>query len=105
MPGYKKWFSKLATSDPHTCAGDPGAALGSPVTVKEAARAWAHGQDRARAWTQAPAASFAVAGDPKAAPGSPAYMCGSEVANLANFYVVDSARAARLQTSARLPGY
>ena len=99
------FFSKLATSDPHSYAGDPGAALGSLATAKEAARAWAHGQDRARARTQAPAASFAVAGNPKAVPGSPAYVCGSEVANLANFYVVDSARAARLQTSARLPGY
>ena len=94
MPGYKTCFSKLATSDPHSYAGDPGAALGSPATTKEV-------RDR----TQAQATSFAVAGNPKAAPGSPAYVCGSEVANLANFYVVDSARAARLQTSAQLPGY
>ena len=69
-----------ATSDPHSYAGDSGAALGSPA--KEAARAWAYGQDRARARTQAPATSFVVAGDPKAAPGSPAYECGSEVADL-----------------------
>ena len=62
-----------------------------PATTKEAARAWAHGQDRARARTQAPAASFVVAGDPKAVPRSPAYECGSEVANLANFHLADSA--------------
>ena len=62
-------FSKLATSDPHSYAGDPGAALGSPATTKEAARAWAYGQDRARGRTQAPAASFVVAGNSKAALG------------------------------------
>ena len=82
-----------------------GAALRSPATTKEAARAWAYGQDRARARTQAPAASFVVAGDPKAAPRFLAYMFGSEVANLANFHEVDSAGAARLGVSARLPGY
>ena len=81
------------------------AALGSPATTKEAARAWAYGQNRARARIQAPAASFVVAGDPKAAPGSPAYECGSEVANLGNFHEVDLATAARLRISARLPGY
>ena len=64
-----------------------------------------YGQDRARARTQAPAASFVVAGDPKAAPRSPAYECGSEIANLGNFREADSARAARLRISARLPGY
>ena len=90
-------FSKLATSDPHSYAGDAGAALGSPATTKEAARAWAHGQDWARARTQAPASSFAVAENPKAAPGSPAYVCGSKVANLGNFYVVDF--------QLELPGY
>ena len=82
-----------------------GAALRSPATTKEAARAWAYGQDRARARTQAPAASFVVAGDPKAAPRFLAYMFGSEVANLANFHEVDLATAARLRISARLPGY
>ena len=55
--------------------------------------------------SQAPAASFVVAGDPKAAPRFLAYMFGSEVANLANFPKVDSAGAARLGVSARLPGY
>ena len=81
------------------------AALGSPAITKEAARAWAYGQDRARARTQAPAASFVVAGDPEATPGSPACKSESGVANFVNFYVADSARAARLQTSARLLGY
>ena len=45
------------------------------------------------------------AGDPKAGPRFLAYMFGSEVANLANFHEVDSAGAARLGISARLPGY
>ena len=36
-----------------------------------------------------PAASFVVPGDPKAAPGSPAYEYGSQVANLKNLSVVD----------------
>ena len=58
-----------------------------------------------RARTQAPAASFVVAGDPKAAPRFQAYMFGSEVANSANFHEVDSAGAAQLGISARLPGY
>ena len=35
-----------------------------------------------------PAASFVVPGDPKAAPGSPAYEYGSQVANLKNLSVV-----------------
>ena len=69
------------------------------------ARAWAYGQDWARARTQAPAASFVVAGHPKAAPRFLAYMFGSEVANLANFHEMDSSGAARLGFSARLPGY
>ena len=64
-----------------------------------------YGQDRARARTQAPAASFVVAGDPRAAPRFLAYMFGSEVANLVNFHEVDLAGAARLGVSARLPGY
>ena len=37
-----------------------------------------------------PAASFVVPGDPKAAPGSPAYEYGSQVANLKNLSVVGS---------------
>ena len=81
------------------------AALGSPATTKEAARAWAYGQDWARAWTQALAASFVVSGDPRAAPRFFTDMVGSKVANLANFREVDSAGAARLGVSARLPGY
>ena len=89
MPGYKKWFSKLATSYPHSYAGDPGAELGPPATAEEEARAWAHGQDRDRSQTQAQAASFAVAGNPKAGPGSPVHVCGSEADNLANSHVVD----------------
>ena len=36
-----------------------------------------------------PAASFVVPGDPKAAPGSPAYEYGSQIANLENLPVVD----------------
>ena len=52
-----------------------------------------------------PAAPFVVAGDPEATPGSPAYKCGSEVANLANFHEVDLAAPARLRISVRLPGY
>ena len=67
--------------------------------------AWAYGQNQDRAQTQAQTASFMVAGDPQAPPGSPAYECGSEVANLANFHEVDLATAARLRISARLPGY
>ena len=100
-------FSRLlvATSDPYSYTGGPGAASGSPATTKEAARAWAYGQDQTRACTKALAGSFVVAGDPKAAPRSPAYECGSEIANLADFHMPDSARAARLQISARLPGY
>ena len=46
-----------------------------------------------------------VAGDPKAAPRFLAYMFGCEVANSANFYEVDSAGAAQLGVSARLPEY
>ena len=40
-------------------------------------------------WAQALAASFLVPGDPKAAPGSPAYEYGPQVANLKNLSVVD----------------
>ena len=71
---------KLATWDPCSYAGDPWAALEFPGTTKEAAgpRALA----RACPWAQAPAASFAVPGDPEAAHGSPAYGYGTQVANL-----------------------
>ena len=44
---------------------------------------------RACPWAQALAASFVFPGDPKAAPGSPAYEYGSQVANLKNLSVVD----------------
>ena len=44
---------------------------------------------RACPWAQALAASFVVPGDPKAAPGSPAYEYGSQFANLKNLPVVD----------------
>ena len=54
--------------------------LGIPETSKEAARAWALGQARARA--RDPAASFIVPGDPKAVHGCPAYAYGSQVANV-----------------------
>ena len=78
MPTTER-FSKLATWDPYTLE-TPGAALGSPGTTKEVARAWAHGQ--ARAGPKDPTAPFVVPGDPKAALGSPAYECWSQVANL-----------------------
>ena len=59
-------------------------------------------QDWVRARTHTPAAFFVVAGDPNAAPGSPAGELGSEVANLSNFHEVD---LAQLPGYEFLPGY
>ena len=79
-------FCKLAAWDLYSYAGVPGTALGSPGTAKEAARGPVPGPGSCP-W--ALAASFVVPGDPKAAPGSPAYEYGSQVANFKNLPVVN----------------
>ena len=84
MNTISKRFLKLASWDRYSYAGDPGAALGSPGTTKEAARAWAHGQPGHPGL----AASSVVPVDPEAAHGPPAYEYGSQVANLKNLSVV-----------------
>ena len=80
---------QLATWDTYSYAGEPGAASGSPGTTKETiAGPESPGPGLACPWAQALAASFVVPGDPKAAPGSPVYEHGSQVANLKNLSMV-----------------
>ena len=82
MPTTEQFF-KLATCEPYSYAADPGAALGSPGSTKEAGRPGPGPSDTG------PAASLMVPGEPKTAPGSSAYEYGSQVDNLKNLSVVD----------------
>ena len=81
-------FFKFTTWDPYPYAGKPGAALGSSGPTKKAPGPGPMGRPGPGHEHPGSAASFVVPGDPKAAPGSPAYEYGSQVANLKNLPVV-----------------